>query len=126
MSFTAATHLANQPSELQHLLSFYEQEIQFLEKLLSEVVNKNTSREAMSEAEHFQNQFLIQKRNIDELRNRILQNHHLAADEANIHAGRVDIRLVSDNINIGEEVHQLEKIIADLRTAYKKYLLNWM
>jgi hypothetical protein len=126
MSFTAATHLANQPRELQHLLSFYEQEIQFLEKLLSEVVNKNTSREAMSEAEHFQNQFLIQKRNIDELRNRILQNHHLAADEAKIHAGRVDTRLVSDNKNIGEEVHQLEKIIADLRTAYKKYLLNWM
>ncbi len=126
MSFTAATHLANQPRELQHLLSFYEQEIQFLEKLLSEVVNKNTSREAMSEAEHFQNQFLIQKRNIDELRNRILQNHHLASDEAKIHAGRVDTRLVSDNINIGEEVHQLEKIIADLRAAYKKYLLNWM
>jgi hypothetical protein len=126
MSFTAATHLANQPRELQHLLSFYEQEIQFLEKLLSEVVNKNTSREAMSEAEHFQNQFLIQKRNIDELRNRILQNHHLASDEAKIHAGRVDTRLVSDNKNIGEEVHQLEKIIADLRAAYKKYLLNWM
>lgn len=126
MSFTAATHLANQPRELQHLLPFYEQQIQFLEKLLSEVVNKNTSREALSEAEHFQNQFLIQKRNIDELRNRILQNHHLAADEAKIHAGRVDTRLVSDNINIGEEVHQLEKIIADLRTAYKKYLLNWM
>lgn len=126
MSFIAATHLTNQPRELQHLLSFYEQEIQFLEKLLSEVVNKNTSREAMSEAEHFQNQFLIQKRNIDELRNRILQNHHLAADEAKIHAGRVDTRLVSDNKNIGEEVHQLEKIIADLRAAYKKYLLNWM
>lgn len=117
MSFIAATHLTNQPRELRHLLSFYEQEIRFLEKLLSEVVNKNTSREAMSEAEHFQNQFLIQKRNIDELRNRILQNHHLAADEAKIHAGRVDTRLVSDNKNIGEEVHQLEKIIADLRAA---------
>lgn len=126
MSFTAATHLTNQPRALQHLLTFYEQEMQFLEKLLGEVVNKNTSREAMSEAEHFQNQFLIQKKNIAELRNRILQNHHLAADEAKIHAGRVDTRLVDDNENIGEEVHQLEKIIADLRADYKKYLLNWM
>lgn len=126
MSFTAATHLTNQPRALQHLLTFYEQEMQFLEKLLGEVVNKNTSREAMSEAEHFQNQFLIQKKNIAELRNRIPQNHHLAADEAKIHAGRVDTRLVDDNENIGEEVHQLEKIIADLRADYKKYLLNWM
>ncbi|MEI6583190.1 MAG: hypothetical protein WCO43_06320 [Chitinophagia bacterium] len=126
MSYTAATHLTNKPRELQHLLDFYFQEIQFLEKLLSEVVNKNTSQEALSEAEHFQNQFLIQRKNIDELRNRILQNHHLATDEAKIHAGRVDTRLVSDNENIGEEVHQLEKVIADLRAAYKKYLLNWM
>ncbi len=126
MSYIAAFHLTNKPRELQHLLDFYLQEIQFLETLLSEVVNKNTSHEALSEAEHFQNQFLIQRNNIDELRNRIIQNHHLATDEAKIHAGRVDIRLVADNENIGEEVHQLEKIIADLRAAYKKYLLNWM
>ncbi|MBU3743352.1 MAG: hypothetical protein FGM61_02235 [Sediminibacterium sp.] len=126
MSYTAATHLPNHPGELQHLLTFYEQELQFLEKLLSEVVNKNTSHEAMAEAEHFQNQFFIQKKNIDELRNRITQNHHLAAEEAKIHAGRVDTRIAADNQQIGDEVHQLEKIIAELRTAYKKYLLKWM
>ena len=120
MSYTAASHLTNKPRELQHLLDFYLQEIQFLEKLLTEVVNKNTSHEALLEAEHFQ------KKNIDELRNRILQNHHLATDEAKIHAGRVDVRLVAENENIGEEVHQLERIIADLRAAYKKYLLHWM
>jgi aspartyl-tRNA synthetase len=126
MSYTAASHLTNKPLELQHLLDFYFQEIQFLEKLLTEVVNKNTSHEALSEAEHFQNQFLIQRKNIDELKNRILQNHHLTTEEAKIHAGRVDVRLVAENENIGEEVHQLERIIADLRAAYKKYLLNWM
>lgn len=126
MSYTAASHLPNNPGELQHLLSFYEQEIRFLEKLLSEVVNKNTSHEALAEAEHFQNQFLIQKKNISELRNRITQNHHLAAEEAKIHAGRVDTRIADDNQQIGEEVHQIEKIIAELRTAYKKYLLKWM
>jgi hypothetical protein len=126
MSYTAASHLTNKPRELQHLLDFYLQEIQFLENLLSEVVNKNTSHEALSEAEHFQNQFLIQRKNIHELQSRIVQNHHLATEEAKIHAGRVDTRLVADNENIGEEVHQLERIIADLRAAYKKYLLNWM
>ena len=126
MSYTAATYLPNHSGELQHLLSFYEQELLFLEKLLSEVVNKNTAHEAMAEAEHFQNQFFIQKKNIDELRNRITQNHHLAAEEAKIHAGRVDTRIADDNQQIGDEVHQLEKIIADLRAAYKKYLLKWM
>ena len=126
MSYTAATHLPNHSRELQHLLSFYEKELLFLEKLLSEVVNKNTSREAMAEAEHYQNQFFIQKKTVDELRNRITQNHHLAAEDAKIHAGRVDSRIANDNQQIGEEVHQLEKIIAELRTAYKKYLLKWM
>lgn len=126
MSYTSATHLPNHPDELQHLLNFYEQELQFLQKLLSEVVNKNTAQEAMAEAEHFQNQFFIQKKNIDELRTRITQNHHLAAEDAKIHAGRVDTRIADDNQQIGEEVHELEKIISELRTAYKKYLLKWM
>lgn len=126
MSYTSATHLPNHPGELQHLLNFYEQELQFLQKLLSEVVNKNTAQEAMAEAEHFQNQFFIQKKNIDELRNQITQNHHLAAEDAKIHAGRVDTRIADDNQQIGEEVHELEKIISELRTAYKKYLLKWM
>ncbi|MFY8007485.1 MAG: hypothetical protein ACOVOY_09615, partial [Sediminibacterium sp.] len=82
MSYTNVLNLSNQPKELEHMLKFYEQEINFLEKLLGEVVSKNTSREALTEAEHFQNQFFVQKKNIEELETRIHRHHQQTADNA--------------------------------------------
>ena len=126
MSYTNVLNLSNQPKELEHILKFYEQEINFLEKLLGEVVSKNTSREALTEAEHFQNQFFVQKKNIEELETRIHRHHQQTADNAKNHAGKVDERLHRENQLIGEEISSIEKIIADLRAAYKNYLVKWM
>lgn len=126
MSYTNVLNLSNQPKELEHMLKFYEQEINFLEKLLGEVVRKNTSREALTEAEHFQNQFFVQKKNIEELETRIHRHHQQTADNAKNHAGKVDERLHRENQLIGEEITSIEKIIADLRAAYKNYLVKWM
>lgn len=126
MSYTNVLNLSNQPKELEHMLKFYEQEINFLEKLLGEVVSKNTSREALTEAEHFQNQFFVQKKNIEELETRIHRHHQQTADNAKNHAGKVDERLHRENQLIGEEITCIEKIIADLRAAYKNYLVKWM
>ena len=126
MSYTNVLNLPNQPKELEHMLKFYEQEFNFLEKLLGEVVSKNTSREALVEAEHFQNQFFIQKKNIEELETRIHRHHQQTADNAKDHAGKVDERLLQENQSIGEEISSMEKIIADLRAAYKNYLVKWM
>lgn len=126
MSYTNVLNLSNQPKELEHMLKFYEQEINFLEKLLGEVVSKNTSREALTEAEHFQNQFFVQKKNLEELETRIHRHHQQTADNAKNHAGKVDERLHRENQLIGEEITSIEKIIADLRAAYKNYLVKWM
>jgi predicted nucleic acid-binding Zn-ribbon protein len=126
MSYTNVLNLSNQPKELEHMLKFYEQEINFLEKLLGEVVSKNTSRDALTEAEHFQNQFFVQKKNIEELETRIHRHHQQTADNAKNHAGKVDERLHRENQLIGEEISSIEKIIADLRAAYKNYLVKWM
>lgn len=126
MSYTNVLNLSNQPKELEHMLKFYGQEINFLEKLLGEVVRKNTSREALTEAEHFQNQFFVQKKNIEELETRIHRHHQQTADNAKNHAGKVDERLLQENQSIGEEISSMEKIIADLRAAYKNYLVKWM
>jgi len=126
MSYTNVLNLPNHPHELLQLLTFYEQELKTLEKLLSEVVGKNTSREALTEAEHFQNQFFIQKKNMEELEKRIQRHHLQTADNAKHHAGKVDERLLGENEAIGEEISGLEKVIAELRSAYKSYLSKWM
>lgn len=126
MSYTNVLNLPNHPQEMLQLLTFYEQEMKTLEKLLGEVVGKNTSREALTEAEHFQNQFFVQKKNMEELEKRIQRHHQQTADDAKHHAGKVDERLLGENESIGEEISGLEKVIAELRAAYKSYLAKWM
>ena len=42
-------------------LKFYDDEICILKNRLSEIISKNTQKDILAEAEHFQNQFIIQK-----------------------------------------------------------------
>jgi NAD-dependent SIR2 family protein deacetylase len=48
-------------------LQFYKEEIYILKERLQEITSKNSSKEALAKAEHFQNQFIVQRNNIDEL-----------------------------------------------------------
>ena len=126
MTYTSALHLGNTHQEIVKLLDFYQKEIDFLEKMLAEVVNKNTAQEALAQAEHFQNQFLIQKRNIDEYRNRIVHNAQLSSIDSQEHAGKVDERLVLDAESMVKEVQTFEQIMNELRTEFKQFLVKWM
>ncbi|MEY3049975.1 MAG: hypothetical protein RL365_2013 [Bacteroidota bacterium] len=52
-------------------LEFYKEEITILKHILSEIANKNSGDEALKDVEHYQNQFIIQKNNLDELAHNI-------------------------------------------------------
>lgn len=58
-------------------LSLFQDEIETYENRLSEVVQKNSANDINKSIEHFQNQFIIQKANIDKLKNKI-QRHEIA------------------------------------------------
>jgi hypothetical protein len=52
-------------------LNFFADELKIYEHRLEELVNKYTSKEVLSELEHFQNQFIRQKEVLDELHHNI-------------------------------------------------------
>lgn len=52
-------------------MSFYKDEIKVLQNRLGEVVNKNTSKDMLAQAEHFQNKFIVFRNNVDELSHKI-------------------------------------------------------
>jgi hypothetical protein len=126
MTYTKSLKLGNEHHEIMNTLEFYASDIKFLEKLLSEVLEKNSNHEVKTEAEHFQNQFIIQQKNIDELRSKILINKHEAALEAKVHAGKVDERLVTDINKIKHEANQTEKTIEEIRFSFKKFVAKWL
>jgi len=126
MTFTTTLKTENKHQELTHLLDFYKSELTFLENKLSEVVKRNTGHEALTEAEHFQNQFIIQRKTLDELIERLEKNKHFTYLQAVDHAGKMDDRLLTDINAIVQETHSFEKIISEHRTNYKKFLIRWI
>jgi len=126
MTYTTSLKLGNAHQEILNVLDFYSSDINFLEKLLTEVLEKNNHYEVKNESEHFQNQFIIQQKNIDDLRSKILINKHEAALEAKVHAGKVDERLVTDINQLKREEKQIEKTIEEIRTTFKQFVAKWL
>jgi len=126
MTYTTSLKLGNAHQEILNVLDFYSSDITFLEKLLTEVLEKNNHYEVKNESEHFQNQFIIQQKNIDELRSKILINKHEAALETKVHAGKVDERLVTDINQLKREEKQIEKTMEEIRKAFKLFVAKWL
>ena len=126
MSYTTTLKSENKHQEISHLLDFYNSELTFLENKLSEVVKRNTGKETLSEAEHFQNQFIVQRKTLEDLTERLEKNKHFSYLQAADHAGKMDNRLLTDINAIVQETHTFEKIISELRTQYKQFLMRWI
>src|SRR5690242_732236 len=94
MSHTATIKSGVLQHEWLRELDFYELEIKILQKMLQEVTAKNTNDEARAGIEHFQNQFILQKNNLDELRASIEDHLELTFDDVKDHTGKVKRQLV--------------------------------
>ncbi len=125
MTYTTSLRMGNKHQEMNKILDFYEKDIEFLKTLLTEVLSKNNGFEVRAEAEHFQNQFIIQQNNIEELRKKVLLNKQEASVEAKSHAGKVDERLIVDIITTEKEVDRIEIIITGIRKEFKRFVANW-
>jgi hypothetical protein len=126
MLFKSITSSCNNHVAWQNSLLFYKNEFKILEGRLHEIASKNNGHEVMEGVEHFQNQFIIQKNNIDELNHSIhLHDEHVAA-EAKIHAGKISNSLHIEHDHLDEQVTRLERIINEVRHEFNLFLAKWM
>lgn len=107
-------------------LDFYEKEFDILEGRLLEIAKKNNVPEALVGIEHFQNQFIIQHSNIDELKQVIHQHTFLVAEEAKAHQGEAENVLLQDHNRLQEQFNTFEKIANELRLEFNQFLEKWM
>ena len=71
------TYLHAEHKKWNSQLSLFQDEMETYDNRLSEVVQKNSGKDINISIEHFQNQFIIQKANVDKLKNKI-QKHEMA------------------------------------------------
>jgi histone deacetylase complex regulatory component SIN3 len=126
MSYTAVPHLITEHEEWLIAADFYDNELDNLEESLAEVAGKNSSSDAMKSVEHFQNQFIIQRNTIDELRHSINEHVHKTLLDAKDHVGRVESKQVQEHKKIKDEFDSFKKVINELRDEFKIFLSKWM
>lgn len=126
MSYLTVSHCGTEHQEWLKAIDFYDNEIDILEKRLTEIARKNTSQEAMAGVEHFQNQFIVQRNNIDELRHNINEHAHKTMLDAQQHAGHIETARAEEHDKMKEEFTSFEKVVNELRQEFNDYLTKWM
>ena len=107
-------------------LLFYEDELIIMASRIAEVEKKNTSKDVLALVDHFQNQLVIQKEQIDILKHDI-KSHALFLEGAIIkNHDSIDDEKFSDHKKHRESILVFEKIFNDLRAELIQFLSKWM
>ena len=107
-------------------LNFYKDDLKFLENKLSEISTKYTDKTILSLVEHFQNQFIIQKNNIDEIMHNLKINEDKLRNEINKNIVAVDHRSINYHEFEKEQFLSFEINFKELRTEFIRFLAKWM
>lgn len=106
----------------QEELAFYADDLTILKNRLSEVSIKNTDQEVKKTVEQFQNQFIIQKEQIDILSHDIQVSED--AIEANIKANPVasDHRKMSEKTDLNDRIETFKKLFAEMKDSFNDFV----
>lgn len=107
-------------------LEFYRDELDLMSKRLMDISVKNTSEEPSKGVEHFQNQFIIQQKNISDLRHGVRNYVKGLSNDAKDHGGHVDEIFLTQGNDLREKYEQLEQIMNSLRREFNAFLSKWM
>ena len=107
-------------------LEFYKDEFDLMSKRLLAISEKNTTEEARKGVEHFQNQFLIQRKNISDLKHEVKNYVTSLSNDAKDHGGHVDEVYIRQGNSLKERYEQLELIMNSLRHEFNEFLSKWM
>lgn len=107
-------------------LTFYKDEIQILQNRLDEVAAKNNQLECMKEVEHFQNQLIIQKNNIDEIKHKVVLDEDRLLKEIEKNEVAIDHRSIDFHAEEKEDVETFERVFNELRKEINLFFTKWM
>lgn len=126
MSYQAVSHCGNDHQQWIKSIDFYKDDIKTLQTRLAEIATRNSTKEVLAGVEHFQNQFIVQRNNMDELKHRIHEHDDKVAKDVQTHVGKIESAQVSEHQNIKEEFEGFEKVVKDLRKEFNEFLAKWM
>jgi len=112
--------------EWSRALTFYKEELNLLKERLAEIASKNNNQEVMKEVEHFQNQFIIQRDNIDRISHEVKMNEEKLMADIKNNPTAVDHRKVDYHNKEKDLVSSFEKNMNEIIIEFKRFAAKWM
>ncbi len=113
-------------TEWTNKLKFYKDELQVLKTRLEEIASKNNHEEVLKSVEHFQNQFIIQANNIDNISHEVKMNEEALMAEIKNNPVASDHRKVKYHSKQKDLVMSFEKNMNEIRGEFKDFAAKWM
>src|SRR5215207_3029902 len=102
-------------------LSFFKEEIRIYEHHLESILKRNTKTPVRAQAEHFQNQFILQKEVIDHLMHDLnISERQLAIFVHELSADGLEGIKMDNHVRLRDRVLTFRKIIKDLKQEFRR------
>lgn len=126
MTLTKAESFHNDLREWYKLLSFNADLVRVFQNRLTEIVNRNTRKEVLAEAEHFQNQFILQKEQFDVLLHEI-NDQKMQMRKDFLQDNPVVYLPVADNqVLLKDKMEIADKIFLQTKKEFYRFLSNML
>ena len=107
-------------------LTFYKEEIRIFESHLETLVANNTSQEMRAKAEHFQNQFILQKEVIDHLKHDLhTSEKQLASFVHELSGARLENVRMDNHPTLRDRMATFRKIYKEVKSEFRQYESEW-
>ncbi len=107
-------------------LTFYKDDLLLMQKRIEEIAKKNNSKEVLANIEHFQNQFIVQKEQLDILTHDVREIENMLEEAVNKNSTAIDHQHFPDQAVLADRVQTYEKIFKDLRNELGHFLSKHM
>ncbi|MGR6087934.1 MAG: hypothetical protein ACU4F9_07155 [Arcticibacter sp.] len=103
-------------------IDFYQDDLKIMRHRLEEVAARNTDKSLLAQVEHFQNQFVIQRNELDEMKHAIHQSENSIAQNIAQNGTAVNRRSMQDDQAMRDRMAQFEKLFLHLRVELMSFL----
>lgn len=121
------SRMSNEQSDWQRGLDFYKDEIKIHAHRLSDVSGMYAPKdEVKPQVEHFQNQFIVQRDNIDQLSHDLGSFEKKVSNETQKMAEHISDTTIAEHDDLRNRYTALEKTINDLRHEHNAFLVKYI
>lgn len=107
-------------------LEFSKDELEIFKNRAGEISQRYTDQDILKRLEYFQNQFIIQRNEIDEFLHVIGEEEREFERSATDNPTAVDHRLFDDHVAERERYETFVKLYSELKQDFMGYLRKWM